>query len=88
MFYTMPSGLNLYWMSTNIFGICESLIIRRQIEEEKQRRAAAGPQPPKNRGLVGRLFQHIASQAEELQRKADNMAQTDPGKKKDGRKKP
>jgi YidC/Oxa1 family membrane protein insertase len=73
MFYKMPAGLNLYWMATNVFGIFESLIIRKQIEEAKKRRAAIGPLPPKKGGLLGRFFKHIAAQAEELQKKADQV---------------
>lgn len=86
MFYKMPSGLNLYWLSTNIFGICESLIIRRQIERERQRRELEGPPPPRSKqpGLVGRFFKHIASQAEELQRKADALSREE-GRRKDRR---
>jgi membrane protein insertase Oxa1/YidC/SpoIIIJ len=88
MFYKMPSGLNLYWLSTNVFGIFESLIIRRQIEREKQRREREGPRPGARRpGLVGRFFKHIAAQAEGLQRKADSLSQTADGKRKD-RKRP
>ena len=83
MFYKMPSGLNLYWMSTNVFGICESLIIRKQIDEEKKRRALEGPRPPKKTGVVARLFKHIASQAEEIQRKADELGKADESKRKD-----
>ncbi len=93
MFYKMPSGLNLYWLATNVFGICESLIIRRQIDAERQRREAEGPAPaPAKRprsggGLLSRFLSHIASQAEELQRKADELAKTETPRKKDGRKK-
>jgi YidC/Oxa1 family membrane protein insertase len=84
MFYKMPSGLNLYWMSTNVFGIAESLRIRQQIKREKERREQLGPQPSKHRktGPIGRLFKRLAAQAEELQKKADALA-TDDGKKRD-----
>jgi len=77
MFYYMPSGLNLYWMATNVFGIFESLRIRKQIEAEKQRRQAAGPAPgrrPGRPGLVGRILRRMAQQAEELQKKADALS--------------
>jgi len=83
MFYKMPSGLNLYWMSTNVVGICESLIIRKQIAEEKKRRALEGPRPPKKPGVVARFFKHIASQAEGIQRKADELGKADESKRKD-----
>lgn len=79
MFYYMPSGLTLYWMATNVFGIVESLIIRKQLREEKARRAAAGPivQRPKKEGLMGRIFKRLADQAADLQKKADEMGEAD-----------
>ena len=83
MFYYMPAGLNLYWMSTNVFGIGESLIIRKQIREEKERREREGPQPRKKKktGVVGRILKRLAQQAEEIQRKADTLADQDTSKK-------
>jgi YidC/Oxa1 family membrane protein insertase len=77
MFYYMPSGLNLYWMATNIFGIGESLLIRRQLEAERKRREAAGPAMVQREGFMVRLLRKMASQAEELQRKADALAERD-----------
>src|SRR6185436_12277077 len=44
MFYYQPSGLALYWMAGTVFAIFESLRIRKQIEKEKARVAALGPQ--------------------------------------------
>ncbi len=83
MFYKMPSGLNLYWFASNIFGIAESLIIRKQINEERERLAREGPRPrgPKPPGLVGQFLKRIASQAEELQRKADDITKTEAGRR-------
>jgi YidC/Oxa1 family membrane protein insertase len=83
MFYYWPSGLNLYWMATNVFGIGESLIIRRQLAHEKERRKVAGPPKPRPKeGPVSRFFKRIASQAEELQKKADELAKLEEAKKK------
>lgn len=75
MFYYQPSGLALYWMFTNVFGICESLIIRKQLKAEKERREREGPkaQQPRTPGVVARLFKRLAEQAEELQKKADEL---------------
>ncbi|MGE0478832.1 MAG: membrane protein insertase YidC [Phycisphaerae bacterium] len=82
MFYHFPSGLTLYWFATNIFGIVESLIIRKQIAEEKARRAREGPvvAKPRKPGIVQRWMKTMAEQAEELQRKADEV--TDVKKKR------
>ncbi|MBK8913841.1 MAG: YidC/Oxa1 family insertase periplasmic-domain containing protein [Phycisphaerales bacterium] len=75
MFYNMPSGLTLYWMATNIFGIVESLRIRAQIRAEKERREREGPRPPSKRtGFMARFFKYVAEQAEELQKQADQVA--------------
>ena len=90
MFYKMPAGLNLYWLSTNVFGICESLIIRKQIDDEKRRRAEGGPDAGRARrpGMVARFLKQVVEQAEELQKKADKISQADDGRKKDSKKKP
>ncbi len=88
MFYNMPAGLNLYWMATNVVGICESLIIRRQLAHEKERREKAGPAPPRRpgkKGIVGRFFERIAKQAEDLQRKADDLAKQEERKRAEQR---
>ncbi|MEW6253664.1 MAG: membrane protein insertase YidC, partial [Planctomycetota bacterium] len=74
MLYNQPSGLNLYWMSSNIVGIFESLRIRKQIHEERERRAREGPPQPRLPGPVARFFRRLAAQAEELQKKADELA--------------
>jgi YidC/Oxa1 family membrane protein insertase len=79
MFYYMPSGLNLYWMATNVFGIFESLIIRKQLEEEKKRGELQGPKPPKKSGWFARTMKGLAEQMEEIQKRADQLQQ-DPGK--------
>lgn len=84
MFYYMPSGLNLYWMATNVFGIVESIIVRRHIERDKLKREREGPRPPDPRkpGPVARWMKRIAEQAEELQRQADAVSNRNPGSKK------
>ncbi len=88
MFYYMPSGLNLYWMSTNVFGIFESLRIRKQIKREKERQEEQGPQPPqqKKTGPMGRLLKRLATQAEELQKKADTLGADEKKREKNQRK--
>lgn len=86
LFYYMPSGLTLYWLATNVFGIFESLRIRRQLEREKRRRAELGIQPGKREpGAVARFFKRLAEQAEEIQRQADQVSK---GQKPGGKKPP
>lgn len=83
MFYYWPSGLNLYWFSTNVFGIAESLVIRKQIKRDKERRDAEGPKPPPGKkapGPIARFMKRMSERAEEVQRKADQLSQ-DPGKR-------
>lgn len=76
MFYYMPSGLNLYWMATNVYGICESLIIRKQIEREKKQRESGIVAAPKAKRetALSRFMKRIAAHAEELQKKADQLS--------------
>lgn len=88
MFYNMPSGLTLYWLATNVFGIFESLRIRKQIRQEKERREREGPQPPSARqpGMVARWFKYAAEKAEELQRQADDLSRKgDPAASRGGK---
>jgi len=74
MFYNMPSGLNLYWFATTVFGIAETLIIRKQLEQEKERSAREGPPPPRKPGVMARVFKHLAAQAEQVQRRVDDIS--------------
>ncbi|TWT43837.1 Membrane protein insertase YidC [Phycisphaerae bacterium RAS1] len=82
MFYYMPSGLNLYWLSTNVFGIFESLRIRRQIDRDKARRELLGPaaNKPRSPGIVARFLKRMAAQYDELQRSADQASGKAPKK--------
>lgn len=80
MLYYFPSGLALYWMSSNIFGIFESLIVRKQLDQEKARRAAAPPQPakPAKPGWFANMMKQMAEHIEDVQRKADDVSRSDP----------
>lgn len=84
MFYYMPAGLNLYWLATNVFGICESLIIRKQSKKRKVAKAAMGdwPEPPKVPGMFSKLMKVLAWCAEEIQKRADEISRDDKQKGK------
>lgn len=85
MMYRAPSGLILYWTATTIFGIFESIRIRKQIALEKERRAAAGPLAPKpsRPSWISRWMKRMAEQAEQLQRRADHITHVnEPAKKR------
>lgn len=82
MFYYMPSGLCLYWMASNVYGIIESLIIRRQLRQEKERALKEGPKPPRSGGFMSRLLKRFAEQVEEVNRRADRISDRDPRRSK------
>ncbi len=76
MFYYMPSGLNLYWMATNVFGIFESIRIRRQLERDKLAAKERGTPPPRPKSsFMSRWFRQLAEQAEQLQKRADRLSE-------------
>ncbi len=84
MFYYQPSGLALYWMFTNVFGIVESLIVRKQIHAEKERKERLGivDEPKKKKpGRMAEFFKRMAEQAAELQKKADEISREEKAKK-------
>lgn len=84
MFYRFPSGLALYWLATNVYGVLESLRIRKQLDREAEQRKLAGPaaaKPKKAPGPISRMLKRMAEQAEELQKQADKIADQKPQKK-------
>ncbi|MCA9245159.1 MAG: YidC/Oxa1 family insertase periplasmic-domain containing protein, partial [Phycisphaerales bacterium] len=74
MFYYMPSGLVMYWMATNVFGMFESIIVRRQLKEEIARRDREGPRPPRPPGPIGRWMKRMSEQLEAAQGRADALS--------------
>lgn len=72
--YNAPSGLNLYIMSSNIFGIIEQWRIRRHIADLEVRRETEerlyGPRPPKPRkkGWLHKKWETLAKEAEEARK--------------------
>lgn len=81
MFYNQPSGLNLYWMSSNLFGILEQWRIRKHIayletkkNDEPPPGEGKGPGSPKSSGppkkppLLLRMWENLQKQAEEAKK--------------------
>ena len=57
IFYSAPSGLALYIMASNFFGLLEQYFIRKHLREEEERGGAAGtPRPHKPDKPGGRTF--------------------------------
>jgi YidC/Oxa1 family membrane protein insertase len=68
LFYNAPAGLNLYILSSNIFGMLEQWRIRRHIAAEKARGKFAPP-PPKSREVRPPGFlKKLQKMAEEAKR--------------------
>jgi YidC/Oxa1 family membrane protein insertase len=75
--YAMPSGLNLYIMTSSLFGTLEQYYIRKHIRKVKEKgeatpAPAAGPKgpprPPKPPSWIARKLQELQKRAEEAQR--------------------
>ncbi len=74
MFYNMPSGLNLYIMSSNVFGIAEQWRIRKHIEEEEKKGKLAPAQGPKRKTWLQRKWEELQKEAEEAKRISSERA--------------
>jgi YidC/Oxa1 family membrane protein insertase len=66
MFYNFPSGLNLYILSSNLLGMFEQYLIRKNIREkeargefELRRRPAAAEPRPRGQSLLARMQKQI-----------------------------
>jgi YidC/Oxa1 family membrane protein insertase len=80
--YNAPSGLNLYIMASNLFGILEQWRIRKHLAEEEARKAAepapgsssaslakpAGPAEPRKPSWLQKKWQELEKQVEEAKR--------------------
>jgi YidC/Oxa1 family membrane protein insertase len=67
--YNMPSGLNLYIMSSTLFGTIEQWRIRKHIKQRKERGEQesvhdTGPSKPKQPGWFTRRIRELQKQAE------------------------
>jgi YidC/Oxa1 family membrane protein insertase len=75
MFYNQPSGLNLYWMASNLFGILEQWRIRKHIADIESRPPPdPGPRngpkdgPPRKPSWFVRGLEWVQNQAEEAKK--------------------
>ncbi len=70
LLYNAPSGLNLYIMASNIFGIIEQWRIRKHMAELEAREASAPPKPaePRPKSWIQRQWESLQKEAEEARR--------------------
>jgi len=70
LLYNAPSGLNLYIMASNIFGILEQWRIRKHMAELEAREAAAPPRSgaPRPKNWLQRQWENLQKEAEEARR--------------------
>ncbi|HOA75010.1 MAG TPA: membrane protein insertase YidC [Phycisphaerae bacterium] len=86
MFYNMPSGLNLYIMTSNFAGILEQWRIRKHIAEEEERLKSLPPgtRPPETwlSRLLSPFRDWLSSKWEELQKEAEEVRKLQSAKPK------
>ncbi len=70
IFYNMPSGLNLYIMTSSVLGALEQWHIRKHVQQEKNKGAEA-PVPPSAKSGPDPKKPHRPSFLERLAKKAD-----------------
>lgn len=74
MFYNQPSGLNLYWMASNLFGILEQWRIRKHIADIESKPPPEPspddkkPGPPKKPSRFIRVVEYLQKQADEAKK--------------------
>jgi len=85
--YNAPSGLNLYIMSSNVFGMLEQWRIRQHLanvdehkEEEERRRKAA--QKAGKKSWLQRKWDELAKEAEETRKLSSDRKKKDDKKRK------
>lgn len=72
MFYNLPSGLNLYFLTSNLLGVLEQYIIKKELrrreeagEFEIKKKPADAPKKP---SLIGRYLEMAQKSAEQARR--------------------
>jgi YidC/Oxa1 family membrane protein insertase len=91
MFYNLPSGLNLYFLTSNLLGMLEQYIIKKEIRRKEARgdfevkqKPAAGTGKP---SLFGRYIDMMQKKAEQVRMVQSERPQT-PADKKHGKTRP
>lgn len=67
LFYNMPSGLNLYIMTSNLVGILEQWRIRKHIAEEEKKGKFAPP-GPKRKSWFQQKWEELQKEAEDVKK--------------------
>ena len=85
MFYNLPSGLNLYILTSNLMGMAEQYWIKKQL---KRKEAAGEFDPPKKQPRASggpSFFERLQQKAENARRQQFESAMNRPKKKKQPR---
>ena len=81
-FYSAPSGLTLYIMSSSLAGIVDSYIVRRHIKREEEAGTLFQKKPPKPGGFFDRMQKMVEAKQKELIAKQTELRGKRPGEKK------
>jgi len=79
--FRFPSGLFVYWVTTNIWTIGQQLIIRRTMPKPEEMRARAQAKPKKRSRFMEAM---VASQAEATRQREERLAKAGQGGAKQG----
>lgn len=72
-FYSAPSGLTLYIMSSSLAGIVDSYIVRRHIKREEEAGTLFQKKAPKPGGFFDRMQKMVEAKQKELEAKQAEM---------------
>jgi membrane protein insertase Oxa1/YidC/SpoIIIJ len=76
LFYRFPSGLNLYIMTSSLFGTLEQWYIRKHVKKQDlQPRPRPAPAKPKQPGAIASYFKKLEKQVEQAQKIRSRRAQ-------------
>ena len=82
MFYTLPSGLSVYWFISNLWQIVFQLLVNKRVREEAEHKAhkafeerqaiqaaPGGKKPPTEKGRVEKLMAYLEQRAKDAEEK-------------------